>query len=120
MPETPKIFQQFNLNLEELTKQEEEARKAGVPSISLLQRRQTLLAALAEQGYTVLIGDKSLGGVPEELLVSCSVEPGLERSVKTDFSAAAQKVGLPYMSGTWFLTYSTAEDAPRHTNQPQS
>ncbi len=96
-----KIFQTFDLNLEAMTKlgQEESAR------LNLPQAGRTLRQELSKKGYIVLESSQSLSGVP----VSVIVGGDIRNDHKRDFYELAQRLGLKYGSGEYYVQIDQRE-----------
>lgn len=96
------IFQQFLLSDEELMAEVEAGK---VPEGSLLpgERWTEVRNTLLERGFTLLLGQSSLGGVPANVLVGIPVEVLVLMPVKDHFYELTQKFNLPFQSGECFI-----------------
>lgn len=96
------IFQQFIL-LEKELMAEVEAGKATRGSLLPGERWTEVKNALLERGFTLLLGQSFVGGVPANVLVGLPVEDLIRMPVKDHFYELTQMFNLPFQSGECFI-----------------
>ncbi len=93
----PKIFQLFDLDLEEMTKLSDEDRKR----LNLPRAGKILRQDLLKKGYEVLESNVSYCGIAERIIVGG--EFGMKH--KDDFYTLAAKLGLSFKSGDFYTQH---------------
>ena len=93
----PKIFQKFDLDLEEISKLSDEERTG----LNLVQAGKTLKQKLKEKGYQVLESNTNHCGIPENIILGG--EFNLMRH-KQDFYKITNELGLNFFkSGEFYM-----------------
>lgn len=95
----PKIFQQFDLNLEAMTEEFDKLSPEEKAKINLPEAAKTLRKEMLRKGYSVLESQTMYGGIPQTIIVGG--EHGMGH--KEDFYNLTERLGLKFKSGDYYI-----------------